>query len=515
MQSTLKSGFNSFALLILKMQQKQEFSDKFTAYLKEKGFVYGPEPEIYGGISGFYTYGPLGKRLKNNIETVIRKNFNSQGFFEIEFPIISPKIVWKASGHLDSFNDPVILTEDGKESFRADKLIEEMTGIQADHFTDEELLKTIKEKNVKAPNGKKLALKIERHSLMMKTTIGKDIEAYNRPETATTTYLPFKNYLEFFRDKLPFGVFQIGKAFRNEISPRQHLLRSREFSQAESQTFLFAKTKNEWQKFEEVKNEKLPLWSEEMQKKNIEPKEISLEEAMNKKMLKNKAYAWHLHLSHKMFLEFGIPKEKIRIRQHYSNEKAFYSDDTWDLEVKLNSFGWVEICGISDRTNYDLMQHSKFSNTKLVARDLEGKEETPHVIEIAFGVDRPFFALLDLTYEEREGDEKRTIFRLPASMAPIQIGIYPLVKKDGLAEKGQEIFKNLSKKFLCIYDESASIGRRYSRQDSVGTPFGITIDYDSMKDNTVTLRERDSMKQERVKIEELEKILGAKINGQN
>src|SRR3989344_4101428 len=178
------------------MAPEKDFSEKLVAYLREKGFVYGPEPEIYNGLAGFYSYGPLGKRLKNNIEKAIRGHFNAEGFYEVEFPIVSPAIVWKASGHLDGFNDPVILTEDGKESYRADKLVEEMTGIAADHMKDDELIKTIKEKNIKAPTGKKLALKIERYSLMMRTAIGKDTEAYNRPETATTTYLPFRNYLE-------------------------------------------------------------------------------------------------------------------------------------------------------------------------------------------------------------------------------------------------------------------------------------------------------------------------------
>ena len=512
-----KPGLGAILILLpsklVFMPSKDNFSDTLTAYLKEKGYVYGPEPEIYGGISGFYSYGPLGKRLKNNIEAVIRKHFNTQGFYEIEYPIIAPAIVWQASGHLGGFNDPVILTEDGKESYRADKLIEEMIGTAADHMKDEELLSVIKENNIKAPSGKKLALKIERHSLMMKTTIGTGIEAYNRPETATTTYLPFKNYLEFFRDKFPFGVFQIGKAFRNEISPRQHLLRCREFTQAESQTFLFPEMKQNWPKFDEVKGDIIPAWTEEMQKGKKEPKEITLHEAMEKKVLKNKAYAWHLNFAYKMFLGFGIPKEKIRLRQHHSDERAFYSDDTWDIEVQLRSFGWLEICGISDRTNYDLQQHAKFSGAKLTARTPEGKEETPHVIEIAFGVDRPFFALLDMVYDERDDDEKRTILRLPVSMAPIQLGIYPLVKKDGLAEKAMEIYNSMQKKFLCIYDESGSIGRRYSRQDAAGTPFGITIDYDTMKDETVTLRDRDTMQQSRVKISELEKIMGEKQNG--
>ncbi len=495
------------------MAPKPEFADRLTAYLREKGFVYGPEPEIYGGVSGFYSYGPLGKRLKNNLEEIIRKHFNTQGFYEVEFPIVTPAIVWKASGHLEGFNDPLILTEDGKESYRADKLIEEMAGIQADHMKDEELLKTLREKNIKSPTGKKLAMKIERHSLMMRTSIGRDTEAYNRPETATTTYLPFKNYMKFFRDTLPFGVFQIGKAFRNEISPRQHLLRCREFTQAESQTILFPEMKQKWEKFEEAKSDMMPLWTEEMQKSGKEPKETSLQEAIEKKILKNRAYAWHLNVALRMVLDFGIPRKNIRLRQHHSDEKAFYSDDTWDIEVQLRSFGWAEVCGISDRTNYDLQQHAKFSKQKLVSRTLEGKDEVPHVIEIAFGVDRPFFALLDLAYDEREEDEQRTLLRLPPHTAPIQVGVFPLVKKDGLAQKAEEIYGALAKRFLCVYDESGSIGRRYSRLDAAGTPFCITVDYDTMKDDTVTVRERDSMKQERRKVSELEAFLGAKLDG--
>jgi glycyl-tRNA synthetase len=495
------------------MAQDRDFSEKLTSYLKEKGFVYGPEPEIYGGLAGFYAYGPLGKRLKNNVEEVIRKHFNREGFFEVEYPIIAPAIVWKASGHLEGFNDPVILTEDGKESYRADKLIEDAIGVQADHLSNEQMLELIKKHNIRAPTGKKLALRIERQSLMMRTTVGSNIEAYNRPETATTTYLGFKNYVEFFRDRLPFSVFQIGKAFRNEISPRQHLLRSREFTQAESQTVLFPEMKDKWEKFESVKGESLPLWSEERQKKQKEPELLMLSTAIERGIIKNKAYAWHLNLAYKMFLDFGIPKEKMRIRQHHSDEKAFYSDDTWDIEVNLRSFGWVELCGISDRTNYDLQQHAKFSKQKMVARNLDGKEEIPHIIEIAFGVDRPFFAILDLNYDERPQDEQRTLLKIPPYLAPIQVGILPLVKKDGLAEKGWEIFGHLSKKFLCYYDESGSIGRRYSRLDSVGTPFCITIDYDTMSDGTVTIRERDNMKQQRIKINELEKFLEAVLNG--
>ncbi|MEM4709706.1 MAG: glycine--tRNA ligase, partial [Candidatus Diapherotrites archaeon] len=490
------------------MDKNKDFAEKLTSYLKEKAYFYGPEPELYGGLAGFYAYGPLGKRLKNKIEEKIRAHFNKEGFFEIEYPLITPAIVWKASGHLENFKDPVILTEDKKESYRADKLIEETTGIRTEGLTEEEMIKIIQEKNIKSPTGKKLIPQIEKHSLMMKTTIGTNTEAYNRPETATTTYLLFKNYLEFFRDKLPFGVFQIGKAFRNEISPRQHVIRSREFTQAESQTILMPETKNEWEKYEKTKKEKMPLWTEKQQKEGKEPQMISLEEAINKKILKNKAFAWHLNLAYKLFASFGI--KEIRLRQHHENEKAFYSEDTWDIEAKLKSFGWIEMCGISDRTDYDLKQHSKYSGQKLTARNEKGEEKTPHVIEIAFGIDRPIFAILDNVYEERPIDEQRTILKLKPSIAPIQVGIFPLVKKDGLAEIAKKIHEELTQKFLCYYDETGSIGRRYSRQDAYGTPYCITIDYQTKEDNTITIRDRDTMKQERIKITEIKKYLEEK-----
>ncbi|MEM4182095.1 MAG: glycine--tRNA ligase [Candidatus Pacearchaeota archaeon] len=488
-------------------KDKKKFQLELAKYLSEKDFVYGPEPEIYGPIAGFYSYGLNGKALKNKIENQIRKVFKRNGFFEVEFPLISPEIVWQASGHLKGFNDPIITCSKCKSVFRADKLINEITGIEADHMKDEELLEVIKEKNIFCPSCKgRLNLEIKKQSLMMKTTIGLDTTSYLRPETATTTYLPFKHYVNFFRGKLPFTVFQIGKAFRNEISPRQHLLRQREFTQAESQMFLTKEMKENFSAFEKVKKERLPLWTEEMQKSQKKPESISLEEAIKKKILKNKAYAWNLWLSYEIIKSVGIKEEKIRFRQHFSDERAFYSDDTWDLEVELNSFGWTELVGISDRTNYDLGQHEKFSKQNLKVRTEDGKEITPDVIEIAFGIDRPFYALLDLAFFRREQDEQRTVLSLPPKLAPIEVGVFPLVKKDGLSEKAREVLEEL-KDFVCVYDDSGSIGRRYSRLDAVGTPFCVTIDYDSLKNEDVTIRERDSGEQKRVKIKDLRKIL--------
>src|SRR3989344_3998151 len=236
---------------------KKEESD-FTSFVQEAGLIWGPEPEIYGGLSGFYTYGPLGKLLKNKVENSVRRVFNTYGFRELEGPTVMPDVVWKASGHLETFNDPVIFTKDGKESYRVDKLLEEQ-GVEIKEFNDKALLDLVKKHKLKAPNGKELKLEIERQSLMMKTKVaGKD--ASLRPETATVTYLPFLSAYNYFRKKLPLGVFQIGKAYRNEISPRQSVLRGREFTQAEGQIFVDPKEKNNWEQYNEIKKEMLPFW---------------------------------------------------------------------------------------------------------------------------------------------------------------------------------------------------------------------------------------------------------------
>jgi len=307
---------------------------------------------------------------------------------------------------------------------------------------------------------------------------------------------------------LPFTVFQIGKAFRNEISPRQHLLRMREFTQAEAQIFISKEQKQNFLPFKEVEKEQLPLWSEQLQKSSKAPEIVSLASALKNNYLKNQAYAWSLLLAYKVFLAMGIPKEKMRFRQHHSNERAFYADDAWDLEIELNSFGWTECCGVHDRTTYDLTQHAKFSKQKLVVRTEDGKEIVPDVIEIAFGVDRPFYALLDLAFSKRKEDEKRTVLSLPPSMAPIDAGVFPLIKKDGLPEKAKEVLVALKGSGIrTYYDDAGSIGKRYSRLDAGGIPFCITIDHDSLKDNSVTIRERDSLKQTRVKITALREML--------
>lgn len=485
---------------------EKDFLKELVPFMQSKGFVWGPSPEIYGGVAGFYEYGPLGKLLKNRVEDKIRKTFQMNGFFEVECPTVMPRAVWEASGHLGGFTDPMILCSKCKASYRVDHLISEKYPDTQIH--KEDYLAFIQEKKMKCPScGNEFEHKILQHNLMMRTTIGVDTEAYNRPETATTTYLPFIRYYDFFRKKLPFGVFQIGKAYRNEISPRQHITRMREFTQAEAQVFIDPEMKNEWPKFEEAKEELLPLWPHEEQEKG-KPIPTKLKDAIQKGTFKNKAYAWTVFMAYQVFKEIGIPEEKMRLRQHAPDEKAFYADDAWDIEIDLRSFGWTECCGIHDRTDYDLKQHGAASKKTLEAFDeASGRKFTPHILEIAFGSDRPTFALLDIFYDKKEKEEGKTVLKLPLALSPIQVGIFPLMKKEELTKAAKEVYEQLNKEFICFYDETAAIGKRYLRAAEMGIPFCLTIDFDTLNDKSVTIRDRDSEAQVRIKTIELNMVL--------
>ena len=450
------------------MEKKETKEEKdFLSFIQESGLIWGPSPEIYGGLAGFYTYGPLGKLLKNKIENSVRKIFTLYEFKEIEEPTVLPDIVWRASGHLETFNDRTIKCEKCNSTFRADKLIEESQDVSADSYSDKKILELIKEKNIKCPSCKgNFENKIEKQSLMMKTKVaGQD--ASLRPETATSTYLPFQRLYNYARKKLPFGVFQIGKAYRNEISPRQHVLRMREFTQAEAQLFLSPEQKNSWPHFSQIKKETLPLWPYQEQEKNpshnlqkqLNPqkqiKEITIEKAIQNKIIKTQAYAWCLFIAYLQFINFGIPREKIRLRQHHPDERAFYAEDAWDIEIKLNNYSWIEMCGIHDRTDYDLKQHSKFSNIKLEAQKENSSEKfTPHILEIAFGIDRPLYALIDLFYNKKSAEQGKTSFELPYHMAPIDISVFPLMKKPELIKLAKDVQEILEQDFVVEYDDS-------------------------------------------------------------
>ncbi|MGM5483906.1 MAG: glycine--tRNA ligase [Nanobdellota archaeon] len=491
--------------------------EELMQYISEKGFVYGPSPEIYGGVTGFYDFGPLGKILKNNIENTIRKTFIKNELYEVECPIVTPKAVWEASGHLGGFSDPLLKCKKCSAIWRADSIIEEQKDVDADNMTIEQLKQYLENNQIKCPSCKEiLSSDVKQHNLMLKTNVGIDTEMYNRPETATTTYLPFLNYLRFFRDKLPFGVFQIGNAYRNEISPRQQLIRGREFTQAEAQLFIFGDQKQEFSKYEELKNTKLPFLSAKSQKSDEQIETITLNEAMEKGLLKNKAYAWALAMNYKLFKNMGFSDKNIRLKQHLPEKLAFYAEDAWDLEIFLQSYGWIECCGVHDRTDYDLKTHSKHSGKNLTAlNEKTGQKETPHIIEIAIGPNRLLMATLDNFYYNKEHNEGKTKLKLPHKLSPIKIGVMPLMKKPPLMEKAKEIYENLSEEYYTQLDTSGSIGKRYLRQDSVGTPFCITIDFETIEEgenkNTVTIRERDSEEQTRVPIKEINQWIKERI----
>ncbi len=348
---------------------------------------------------------------------------------------------------------------------------------------------------------------------MLRTTVGRDADAYNRPETATATYLPFPRYFDFFRKKLPFGVFQIGKAYRNEISPRMFICRMREFTQAEGQIFIFEDQKNTYEIPDAALSTEMPIWSYHDQDAHHKPKTMTLADAIEQKVFKNRAYAFTVWLAYKVYLNAGIDPARIRLRQHALDERAFYADDAWDIEVKLNSFGWTEMCGVHDRTTYDLTQHGKHSGKDLSVSDETHKKEIPHVLEIAFGVDRLVFALLDNFYNPQDVKEGKTTFHIPGKLAPIKVGVFPLMKKDGMDDVAHAIYEDLSTSLVCRYDASGSVGRRYLRAAEEGTPYCVTIDDRTKEDGTVTLRDRDTEAQVRLPKAELLAALQNLLSG--
>ncbi len=501
-------------------KNSQDLSDTVMSLLKKRGFIWGPSPELYGGLSGFYDFGPLGKLVKNKIESIVRKVFVRAGYWEVECPTVSPRVVWEASGHVEGFIDPVTKCKSCGSIYRADNLIEEFQpdlDIKGKSF--DELTSIIKEHGIKCPScGGELGEVMEFH-LMMRTTIGLDKEAFLRPETATTTYLLFKRLKNFFRDKLPFKVFQIGKAYRNEISPRQGVLRLREFTQVEGQMVILEEQEDPFEEFEKIKDEILPMLPYQLQLEGkFEPINISLGEALEKGYLQKEAYAWSIYVAYSAFKEMGFKEGNIRLRQHLPTERAHYAKDAWDIEIISNRYGWIECCGIHDRGNYDLSRHQKYSKESLSVK-VNKKPVVPNILEIAFGVERPLYCALEQSYREdiikqENKEEKRVWLDLPVSIAPIEVGVFPLMNKPPLTELASKVYNILIEEGIYAYfDVSGSIGKRYRRMDEIGTPFSITIDYDSLEDNTVTIRDRNTMEQKRVKISDLSEIMKNLIKG--
>ena len=505
------------------MATQDEVFKKIVSHAKEYGFVF-QSSEIYDGLSAVYDYGQNGVELKNNIKrywwdsmTLLHENIVG-----IDSAIFMHPTIWKASGHVDAFNDPLIDNRDSKKRYRADVLIEEQIAkiedkiekevakaakrfgesFDADMFRQtngrvleyqakrdalherfakamndgdlDELRAIIIDEEIVCPiSGTKNWTEVRQFNLMFKTEMGSTADGamtvYLRPETAQGIFVNYLNVQKTGRMRIPFGIAQIGKAFRNEIVARQFIFRMREFEQMEMQFFVRPGSEMEWFK----------TW-----------KEFRLR--------------WHKAL--------GLGDEKYRYHDH--EKLAHYANAATDIEFQM-PFGFKEVEGIHSRTNFDLSQHEKFSGKKIQYFDPELNESyTPYVIETSIGVDRMFLSVLCSAYEEQEleGGDKRVVLHLPAPLAPVKCAVMPLVRKDGLPDKAREIVNELKFDFSTHYEEKDSIGKRYRRQDAIGTPFCITVDHQTLEDNTVTLRERDSMEQKRVKIEDLHSLIHSQVS---
>ncbi len=497
---------------------KRSFIQKIANFCKRKGFVF-PCCEIYGGFSGFYDFGPLGVELKKNIKdewwnTFVRQRDDVVG---IDGCTVTHSMIWKASGHVESFTDPLVECKKCHKRFRGDHLIEDAIGLSVDGITIEQINEIIKKHNLKCPNCKGELTSAKAFNLMFKTFVGAVEDdahiAYLRPETAQLIFTDFRLVMEVSRLRPPFGIAQIGRVYRNEISPRDFLFRLREFEQMEIEYFVHPDRVNECPYLtEELLNFEMNVYSAEMQQKGEKVKKMSLREILEKNIIKTKWHGYWLALMYKWFMDLGVNPEKLRIRQHLPEERSHYALDTWDIEYRF-PFGWKEIHGMANRTTFDLTQHMKFSGKDLRYFDEKTKEKIiPYVVaEPSQGVERAFLTFIIDAYTE---EEDRIVLKLHPKLAPYKVAVFPLVSKDGLDEKAKEIHNTLKKKFACFYDDKGSIGRRYARQDEIGTPFCITVDYQTMEDNTVTIRDRNTKEQVRIKITNLESIIRKLIEGE-
>ena len=478
------------------MKNTEKTMDKIVALCKNRGFVF-PGSEIYGGLANTWDYGPLGAELKKNIKNAWWKKFVQENPYNVglDAAILMNPQTWVASGHLSGFSDPLMDCRECHERFRADKLIEDWcaeTGFElpkpVDAFSQAEMKDFIEEHNIPCPTcGKHNFTDIRQFNLMFKTFQGVTEDAKNtvylRPETAQGIFVNFNNVQRTTRKKLPFGIGQIGKSFRNEITPGNFIFRVREFEQMELEFFCKPGTDLEWFNY------------------------------------------WRT-FCHNWLLSIGLKDENLRLRDHDPEELCFYSKATTDFEF-LFPFGWGELWGVADRTDYDLTQHQNTSGQKMVYREGEGKdmvEYIPYVIEPSLGVERSVLAVLCDAYDEevvgqdKNGkDDVRVVMHFHPALAPIKAAILPLSKKEVLSGPAMELYNELSKDFMVDYDETGSIGKRYRRQDEIGTPFCITLDFETVgdentpADHCVTIRERDTMNQVRIPIDQVKSYLEEKI----
>jgi glycyl-tRNA synthetase len=482
--------------------------EEMATFCKKKGFVFR-SADIYGGLSGFFDYAPLGVLLKKKIEDNWFKFIveDRQNVVAQDGSLITNPKVWEASGHLDNFADLVLTTKLTKKKMRADHFIEEQLDINAEGLSAEEINELIKKHNL-TYKGEEFE-EVKGVNTMFSTKVGSsDTNVYLRPETCQNIFPNFKLIMETTRQKLPFGIAQIGKAFRNEISARDFLFRLRELGMMELEFFIHPDEKECRVLEDKHRGLIFQFLSATVQdEKKHEMEQVSLQQLLDRKLL-TEWHAYWLAEMYRWYLSLGFKPDNLRFREHMKTELSHYSSATFDLDYKF-PFGFKEVLGIANRGDYDLKQHSEHSGEKLEYFDeLSGKKVIPQVIEPSQGIDRLFLALMFESYDD-SGDH--VVLHLPKSLAPYHCAVFPLVKnKPELLAKAEDVYEMIRKYFSCFFDMSGSVGRRYARADEIGTPYCITVDFESLEDDCVTIRDRDTAKQRRVKISNLKEELNSK-----
>jgi glycyl-tRNA synthetase len=483
--------------------------EEMAAFCKRKGLLY-PSAEIYGGLAGFFDFGPLGVEINNNIKQHWWKTFvqNREDVVGIDGSIITNRKVWEASGHAACFADLMLTTKKTKQKLRADHFLEEKLGINAEGITAQEVNRLVKEHKLMSDEGEHFE-EVKPFNLMFETNVGpvrdKENSSFLRPETAQSIFANFNLVFENARAKLPFGIAQIGKMFRNEISPRDFLFRTREFEGMEIEFFVHPDKFNDCPYYDEIKDVKINVLTAGMQEKNTkEGKDLPLSTLVDTQLCSQ----WHgywLALYYNWFTGLGIKGGNLRLREHTKDELSHYATACFDFEYKF-PFGWKELQGNADRGQYDLTKHGEMSGKALSVYDEESKQKiVPYVAsEPSQGVGRLFLACMFDAYND-DKERGNVVLKLHPKLVPVQVGVFPLVNK--LKEKAHEVFSGLQGEFVCQFDKSGSIGRRYARADEIGVPLCVTVDFDSLEDKSVTVRERDSAKQIRVAIADLKSVV--------
>jgi glycyl-tRNA synthetase len=492
--------------------------DDMAAFCKRKGFVY-QNSELYGGMTGFFDYGPYGVGLNNNIKREWWQRFVEQrdDVVGMDGCIIAHPKVWKASGHVENFQDLILTCDKCKSKERADLFLEEKLKKPMDGIRASDVNKLVEENGLRCGKCGGSFQKVNDFNLMFQTTVGPldndEARAYLRPETAQLMFVNFRLVADNARMKLPFGIAQIGKAFRNEISPRNFLFRCREFEQMEIEYFIHPDKGSDCPYLDDVKDSVLNVLSAQKQGSGSdEAEQMKALDALSAGIIKTPWHAYWLSIALRYYTDLGAKADNFRIRQHVSTEKSHYALDTWDLEYKF-PFGWKELLGVANRTDFDLKQHMAHSNSDLSLFDEETKQKVvPHVVaEPSFGVGRSFLVFMFDAYDD-DKTRGNVVMHLSPRLAPIKVGVFPLVNK--LNDSAKSLHDSLKKSLVSTYDKSGSIGRRYARADELGIPYCVTVDFETEKDGAVTVRDRDTTQQKRVAKTQLKDTLQKLVSGE-